>query len=144
MAEIGSEKKIRVLAAKPGLDCHDTGIIVICEALQQAGMETIYLGLWQTPESIVKAAIEEDVDVIAVSIMGGSPRYYLEEIMGLLKGNNAKNIPVVAGGYIPDEDMAALEEMGVTGLYGPGVSLKVIVDHIKEVAAERLKGMCKR
>lgn len=141
MVKGGSERKIKVLAAKPGLDCHDSGIVVICEALQQAGMEAVYLGLWQTPASIVKAATEEDVDVIAVSIMGGSPRFYLEEIMKVLMENNATSIPVVAGGYIPDEDVPPLEEIGVTGFYGPGVPLRVIVDHIRGVAMERLKGM---
>ena len=135
----GVGRKIKVVAAIPGLDTHERGIRFICQVLQQAGMETIYLGFWQTPEAIVKVAIQEDVDVIAISTLGASPVIPLTEIVRLLKENNRQDIRVVAGGIIPDEDKPALLEMGVTGLYGPGVSAKVIVEHIRGEAEKRRK-----
>jgi len=125
------EKKIRVLAAKPGLDGHDRGIKVVASALMDAGMEVVYTGLRQTPAQIVEAAIQEDVDVIALSILSGAHDYLFPKVMALLREKEADDILVLGGGIIPDEDIPALKAAGIAEIFGPGTTSKQIVDYIK-------------
>lgn len=129
---MGNEKKIRVLAAKPGLDGHDRGIKVISRALRDAGMEVIYTGLRQTPDQIVAAALQEDVDVIAMSVLSGAHNYLFPKVMELLKEQEADDILVIGGGVIPEEDIPALKEQGIAGIFGPGTYTQVIIDFIQE------------
>lgn len=132
-----SHRKIRVLVAKPGLDGHDRGAKVIARALRDAGMEVIYTGLRQTPEQIVNAAIEEDVDVLGISILSGAHNTLVPKILEGLRAQGADDITVVVGGIIPTEDAARLKEMGVAGVFGPGSSLKEIVEFIRSHARPR-------
>lgn len=127
-----SKKKIRVLAAKPGLDGHDRGIKVICYALRDAGMEVIYTGLRQTPEQIVHAAIQEGVDVIAMSVLSGAHEYLFPRVMDLLKDAGATDILVIGGGIIPEEDVPPLKAAGIKGIFGPGTLTSDIVQFIEE------------
>ena len=129
-----TKKRIRVLAAKPGLDGHDRGIKVVASALMEAGMEVIYTGLRQTPIQIVEAAIQEDVDVIALSILSGAHDYLFPRIMELLTEKSATDILVIGGGIIPDEDITPLKEAGVAEIFGPGTSTQEIVEYINEHA----------
>jgi methylmalonyl-CoA mutase C-terminal domain/subunit len=132
------ERKIRVLVAKPGLDGHDRGAKVVARALRDAGMEVIYTGLRQTPEMVVEAALQEDVDVIGLSILSGAHMALAPRIMSLMKENDMLDIPVFLGGIIPNDDIPALKEMGITGVFGPGTSTDVIVNNIREtVLGER-------
>ena len=124
---------IRVLVAKPGLDGHDRGAKVIAAALRDAGMEVIYTGLHQTPEMIVNAAIQEDVDVICVSILSGAHNRVFPEILSLLKAKNASDIPVIGGGIIPDEDAKELKKQGVKAIFTSGASLAEIVSLIQSL-----------
>lgn len=124
--------KIRVLAAKPGLDGHDRGIKVIAHALMDAGMEVIYTGLRQTPAQIVEAAIQEDVDVIALSSLSGAHDYLFPKVMGLLKEKGVNDILVLGGGIIPDEDIPALKACGVAEIFGPGTNTGAIAEFIKK------------
>src|SRR5512141_2584441 len=117
-----SERKIRVLIAKPGLDGHDRGAKVIARALRDAGMEVIYTGLRQTPEMIVESALQEDVDVIGLSILSGAHLDLVPRVMKLVQQNQMADVLVVVGGIVPDQDMAALKEMGVAATFGPGTS----------------------
>jgi methylmalonyl-CoA mutase C-terminal domain/subunit len=126
------KKRIRVLAAKPGLDGHDRGIKVVASALMDAGMEVIYTGLRQTPVQIVEAAIQEDVDVIALSILSGAHDYLFPRIMDLLREKNASDILVIGGGIIPDEDITPLKEAGIAEIFGPGTNTQEIVQYINE------------
>jgi len=126
------EKKIRVLIAKPGLDGHDRGAKVICRALRDAGMEVIYTGLRRTPEEIVNAAIQEDVDVIGLSILSGAHNILFPRIIDLLKEKGAADIPVIAGGIIPDKDIPFLKQIGIKEIFLPGSSTTDIVHWIKE------------
>ena len=126
------EKKIRVLIAKPGLDGHDRGAKVICRALRDAGMEVIYTGLRRTPEEIVNAAIQEDVDVIGLSILSGAHNILFPRIIDLLKEKGAADIPVIAGGIIPDKDIPFLKQIGIKEVFLPGSSTTDIVHWIKE------------
>ncbi len=128
------EKKIRILVAKPGIDIHDRAALVLSQAFRDAGMEAIYTGLYQSPEMIVSAAIQEDVDGIAVSLLDGQPLYIFAEIMKELKKREGESIFVVGGGCIEDRFKPQLERMGISGLYGPGTPLKVIVDHVIDMA----------
>ena len=130
-----TKKKIRVLAAKPGLDGHDRGIKVICYALRDAGMEVIYTGLRQTPEQIVQAAIQEGVDVIAMSVLSGAHDYLFPRVMELLKDAGAGDILVVGGGIIPAEDIPPLKEAGIKAIFGPGTSSHDIIQFIEENVA---------
>jgi methylmalonyl-CoA mutase C-terminal domain/subunit len=130
-----SEKKIRVLAAKPGLDGHDRGVKVICRALRDAGMEVIYTGLRQTPQQIVKTAVEEDVDVIALSILSGAHNELLPKVAGLLKEQQAEQISLLAGGIIPDSDIPYLKKKGIKEVFGPGTSMNTVIDYIKNYCA---------
>ncbi|MBN1830895.1 MAG: cobalamin B12-binding domain-containing protein [Deltaproteobacteria bacterium] len=125
-------RKIRVLAAKPGLDGHDRGVKVIARALMDAGMEVIYTGLRQTPQQIVEAAIQEDVDVIAMSVLSGAHDYLFPEVMNLLKEKEIDDILVIGGGIIPDEDVPALKDSGISEIFGPGTLTEDIVNYIKQ------------
>jgi methylmalonyl-CoA mutase C-terminal domain/subunit len=127
-----TEKKIRVLAAKPGLDGHDRGIKVICYALRDAGMEVIYTGLRQTPEQIVQAAIQEDVDVIAMSVLSGAHDYLFPRVMELLKEAGARDVLVIGGGIIPEEDIPGLKEAGIRAIFGPGTPTSETVRFIQD------------
>ncbi len=126
------DKKIRVLVAKPGLDGHDRGAKVVARALRDAGMEVIYTGLRQTPEMIAEAALQEDVDVVGLSILSGAHMALAPRIMELLKANGQDHVMVFIGGIIPDEDIPRLKELGVSGVYGPGASTETIVKDITE------------
>ena len=123
---------IRVLVAKPGLDGHDRGAKVIARALRDAGMEVIYIGLRQTPEMIVNAAVQEDVDCVGLSILSGAHNAIVPRITALLKEKNAGDILVVLGGTIPEQDIAGLKEQGVSAIFGPGTSLDSVVRFIRE------------
>lgn len=126
------KRKIRVLAAKPGLDGHDRGIKVIASALMDAGMEVVYTGLRQTPEQIVEAAIQEDVDVIGMSILSGAHDYLFPKVMKLLHEKGVEDILVLGGGIIPDEDIPALKEAGIAEIFGPGTTTEDIIRYIKD------------
>jgi len=137
MADI---RPIRVLVAKPGLDGHDRGAKVIARALRDGGMEVIYTGIRQTPEMIVEAAIQEDVDAILMSILSGAHMTLFPRIMDLLKQNGVDDILVAAGGILPDEDLPAIKEMGIKGCFGPGTSTTEIIEFVKaNVNRDRLK-----
>jgi methylmalonyl-CoA mutase C-terminal domain/subunit len=124
------QKKIRVLIAKPGLDSHDRGAKVVARALRDAGMEVIYTGLRQTPEQIVETALQEDVDVIGLSILSGAHTTLFPKIMELLKQKNLENVLVFAGGIIPDEDIPEMKKLGIKEIFGPGTPTEVIVDFV--------------
>ena len=126
------ECKIRVLVAKPGLDGHDRGAKVIARALRDAGMEVIYTGLRQTPEMIVEAALQEDVDLIGLSILSGAHMAVTPRIMSLLNENDMGDVPVFLGGIIPSDDVDVLKDMGVAAVFGPGTSTEEIVTCIRE------------
>ncbi len=127
-------KKIRILAAKPGLDGHDRGIKVVALALMNAGMEVVYTGLRQTPTQIVEAAVQEDVDVIAMSILSGAHDYLFPKVMELLKEKGVNDMLVLGGGIIPDEDIPALKEAGITEVFGPGTTTTDIISYIEHHA----------
>lgn len=127
-----SEKRIRVLVAKPGLDGHDRGAKVIAQALRDGGMEVVYTGLRQTPEQIVSAALQEDVDVVGMSILSGAHATLFPEVVNLLREKGAGDILVVGGGIIPDEDIPALKKAGVAEIFGPGTPLENVVKYIKQ------------
>ena len=127
-----TEKKIRVLVAKPGLDGHDRGAKVVARALRDAGMEVIYTGLRQTPEMIAEAALQEDVDVVGLSILSGAHMALAPRVLELLKANGQDHVKVFLGGIVPDEDVPALKQMGVTGIYGPGASTEDISREVRE------------
>ncbi len=128
---------IRVLIAKPGLDGHDRGAKVVARALRDAGMEVIYAGLRQTPEEIVRAALEEDVDIIGLSILSGAHMALFPRVLALLKRQKAGNVPVFAGGIIPDEDARRLKRAGIRAIFGPGTSLDEIVSTAQRIARRR-------
>ena len=130
-------RHIRVLVAKPGLDGHDRGAKVVARALRDAGMEVIYTGLRQTPEMIAEAALQEDVDVVGLSILSGAHMALAPRILELLKANGQGHVKVFLGGIIPDEDLPRLKEMGVTGVYGPGTSTDDIVNDVRSAIAEK-------
>ena len=129
--------RIRVLVAKPGLDGHDRGAKVVASALRDAGMEVIYTGLHQTPEMIVNAAVQEDVDVVALSILSGAHMTMFPRVLKLLKEAGADDIIVTGGGVIPAEDMEELAKMGVARLFGPGSDTREIAAYIRDVVAEK-------
>jgi methylmalonyl-CoA mutase, C-terminal domain len=125
------ERRIRVLVAKPGLDGHDRGAKVIARALRDSGMEVIYTGLRQTPEQIVQAALQEDVDAIGLSILSGAHMHLFPRIMSLLHENGMNNVLIFAGGIIPERDTPILKEIGIAAIFPPGSSLQEIVDFVK-------------
>jgi len=128
------ERKIRVLVAKPGLDGHDRGAKVVARTLRDAGMEVIYTGLQQTPEMVVEAALQEDVDVIGLSILSGAHMTLLPRICELLRQRGGEDILVVAGGIIPDEDVGSLKEAGLAAIYGPGTPSSEYIAFIRQNA----------
>jgi methylmalonyl-CoA mutase, C-terminal domain len=132
-----ADRKIRVLVAKPGLDGHDRGAKVMASAMRDAGFEVIYTGLHQTPEMIVNAAVQEDVDVVALSILSGAHMTLFPKVLELLRAEGADHVLLTGGGIIPDEDMAALAEMGVGRLFGPGTATTEPIAYIREWFAER-------
>ncbi len=125
------ERKIRVIVAKPGLDGHDRGAKVIARALRDAGMEVIYTGLRQTPEQIVQAALQEDADVIGMSILSGAHNHLFPRVVELLKEKGADDILVFGGGVIPEEDIPFLKSKGIAEVFGPGTPTSVTVEYIK-------------
>jgi len=125
------ERKIRVIVAKPGLDGHDRGAKVIARALRDAGMEVIYTGLRQTPEQIVQAALQEDADVVALSILSGAHNHLFPRVVELLREKGADDILVFGGGVIPEEDIPFLKSKGIAEVFGPGTPTSVTVDFIK-------------
>ncbi len=129
-----SEKRIRVLIAKPGLDGHDRGAKVVARALRDAGMEVIYAGLRQTPEMVVDAAVQEDVDVIGLSIHSGAHNYILGRVVELLKEQDAEGIVLIVGGIIPERDVERLRELGIDAIFPPGTTTTEIIDFIRERA----------
>ncbi|WP_339062555.1 cobalamin B12-binding domain-containing protein [Tepidibacillus marianensis] len=130
-------KTIRVLIAKPGLDGHDRGALVIAQGLRDEGMEVIYSGLRQTPEQIVATAIQEDVDCIGLSILSGAHNELFPELMRLLKNNQAEDILVIGGGVIPDEDISFLKEQGIAEIFTPGSSMKTIAEFITKTIEKK-------
>ena len=134
---MGEEKRIRVLVAKPGLDGHDRGAKVLALGLRDEGMETIYTGLRQTPEKIVQAAVQEDVDVVGLSCLSGAHKYLFPRVVELLKEKRMEDVLVIGGGIIPEEDIPFLKEKGVTEIFGPGTLIREIADYIRQNAKPR-------
>jgi len=124
-------RKIRILVAKPGLDGHDRGARIIARAFRDAGFEVVYTGLHQTPEQIVSAAIQEDVDLIGMSSLAGAHLYLFQKVIDLLKAQDADDIMVIGGGIIPEEDIGKLKAVGVREIFSPGTSLETIVDWVR-------------
>jgi len=129
---MAKQRRIRVLIAKPGLDGHDRGAKVIVRALRDAGMEAIYTGLRQTPEQIVQAALQEDVDAIGVSILSGAHNYVMPKLVELVKQNKMEDVLIFMGGIVPDQDLPRLKDLGVKGIFLPGSSLEEIVRFVQE------------
>jgi len=132
------KQRIRVVVAKPGLDGHDRGAKVIARALRDAGMEVIYTGLRQTPEQIVTAALQEDADVIGLSILSGAHMHICPRVMELLKERGVNDVTVVVGGIIPDADVPRLTELGIAGVFQPGTPMQHIVDVITQRVAAKV------
>jgi methylmalonyl-CoA mutase C-terminal domain/subunit len=132
-----TEKKIRVVVAKPGLDGHDRGAKIIARALRDAGMEVIYTGLHQTPEQIVETVIQEDADAVGLSILSGAHMTLVPRILELLRSEQAEDVVVTVGGTIPADDIPELEKLGVRGVFTPGASTQQIVDFIREETAPK-------
>jgi methylmalonyl-CoA mutase C-terminal domain/subunit len=127
-----SQTKIRVLIAKAGLDGHDRGAKVVARALRDAGMEVIYTGLRQTPEMITEAALQEDVQVVGLSILSGAHMTLVPKVLKMLQKQGLKDVKLFLGGIIPDEDKSKLTKLGVTGIYGPGTSTQLIIEDIRK------------
>ena len=137
-----SERPIRVLIAKPGLDGHDRGAKVIARALRDAGMEVIYTGLRQTSEMIVNAAIQEDVDAVGLSVLSGAHMHYFREISAALKQRNASDILLFGGGIVPDQDLGELDELGVGKIFTPGSNTLDVVEYVRhEIASRRAQAV---
>ncbi|MBM4332554.1 MAG: cobalamin B12-binding domain-containing protein [Deltaproteobacteria bacterium] len=132
------ERKVRILIAKPGLDGHDRGAKVVARALRDGGFEVVYTGLHQTPEQIVSAAIQEDVDAIGMSILSGAHKYLFTRVIELLKENKADDIKVFGGGIIPDEDLPKLKEQGVQAIFTPGTSTGDIINWVKQAITSKM------
>jgi len=134
-------RTLRVLIAKPGLDGHDRGAKIVARALRDAGMEVIYTGLRQTPEMIAEAALQEDVDVVGLSILSGAHMTLLPRVLELLRQQGQQDVQVMVGGIIPDEDIPRLKEMGVAAIFGPGTNTQIIVQaFIEAVGAGLARG----
>jgi methylmalonyl-CoA mutase C-terminal domain/subunit len=134
---MADEERIRVLVAKPGLDGHDRGAKVVARALRDSGMEVIYTGLRQTPDMIAQSALQEDVDVVGVSILSGAHLELFPLILEKLREKGLGNTMVLAGGIIPEEDHPAMREMGIEGVFGPGTSTSDIADFIRKAVSEK-------
>lgn len=132
-----SGRKIRVLIAKPGLDSHDRGAKVVARALRDAGMEVIYTGLRQTPEQIVEAALQEDVDVIGLSILSGAHKALFPRIMDLIRKQKLTDVMVFAGGIIPEEDFSEMKKLGVKEIFGPGTTTETIIQYVLKNVQDR-------
>ena len=128
-----AERAIRILIAKPGLDGHDRGAKVIARALRDAGMEVIYTGLRQTPEMIAEAALQEDVDVVGLSILSGAHMALVPRIREILDQHDMRDVPLIIGGIIPDDDRPELEKIGVSGIFGPGTNTEEIAAYIRDL-----------
>lgn len=126
------ERKLRILVAKPGLDGHDRGAKIIARALRDAGFEVIYTGLHQTPEMIVTAALQEDVDVVSLSILSGAHNYLFPEVIKQLRGQGLSDVTVIGGGTIPDEDISGLKKAGVKAIFTPGTDTRDVVEWINK------------
>ena len=131
------ERKIRVLIAKPGLDSHDRGAKIVARALRDAGMEVIYTGLRQTPEQIVETALQEDVDVIGLSILSGAHTTLFPRIMKLITDKGLSDVMVFAGGIIPEEDVSEMKKLGVKEIFGPGTPTETLVKFVRENVPKR-------
>src|SRR5260370_14773271 len=131
------DKRIRVLVAKPGLDGDDRGALILCRALRDAGMEVIYTGFLATPEQVSQMAIDEDVDVVAMSLLNGAHMTAFPKVAKLIREKGGDDILLVGGGIIPDDDKPRLEKLGITGNYGPGTTLKTIIEHVERIVRER-------
>lgn len=129
--------RIRILVAKPGLDGHDRGALILCRAFRDAGMEVIYTGFLATPEQVAQMAIDEDVDVVAMSLLNGAHMTAFPKVAKLIREKGGDDVLLVGGGIIPDDDKPRLEKLGITGNYGPGTPLKTIIDHVEKVVMER-------
>ena len=134
---LGQNMRIRVLVAKPGLDGHDRGALILCRALRDAGMEVIYTGFLATPEQVSQMAIDEDVDVVAMSLLNGAHMTAFPKVAKLVREKGGDDILLVGGGIIPDDDKPRLEKLGITGNYGPGTPLKTIIEHVERIVRER-------
>jgi len=132
-----NSKTIRIVIGKVGCDIHERGALILARAFRDAGMEVIYLGRYQTAEAVAKAAVDEDADVIALSDHTGSMRYIADEIVKALAKFGGTDIPVVAGGLIAKKDLPYLEKLGITGNYGPGTPLEVVIDHIRKTVEKK-------
>jgi methylmalonyl-CoA mutase C-terminal domain/subunit len=130
-------RKIRVLIAKPGLDSHDRGAKVVARALRDAGMEVIYTGLRQTPEQIAETALQEDVDVVGLSILSGAHKTLFPRIMNLLKQKGLTDVMVFAGGIIPEEDAVEMKKLGIKEIFGPGTTMEAIIRYVLDNVPER-------
>ena len=129
---MNQDKRIRVLVAKPGLDGHDRGAKVIARALRDSGMEVIYTGIRQTPEQIVDAALQEDVDALLLSILSGAHGFLFPRIMELLKEKGLDDILVLGGGIIPEDDIPVLKKLGISEIFGPGMSSQTLIEYIRK------------
>ncbi len=132
-----TDRKIRVLVAKPGLDGHDRGAKVVARALRDAGMEVIYTGLRQTPEMVAEAALQEDVDAVGISILSGAHLVLVPRIVELVRNNGQNDVVFFVGGIIPEEDVPMLIESGVKAVYGPGTATTKIIEDIRQFVAKR-------
>ena len=137
MSAAGSNRKIRVVVAKPGLDGHDRGAKIIARALRDAGMEVIYTGLHQTPEQIVETVLQEDADAVGLSILSGAHMTLVPRIAALLKGEGAEDVVLVVGGTIPSEDIPELKQLGVAEVFTPGASTDEIVDFVRDAVGAK-------
>ena len=135
-----SERKIRVLVGKPGLDGHDRGAKVVARALRDAGMEVIYTGIRQTPEQIASVAMQEDVDCVGLSILSGAHNHLFPKIRELLDRQGMEDVPLFGGGIVPDEDIPVLKEKGVDEIFTPGAKMETIVAYVRKTAAGRRRG----
>jgi methylmalonyl-CoA mutase C-terminal domain/subunit len=133
------KKPIKILVAKPGLDGHDRGAKIVANALRDAGMEVIYTGLHQTPEMIVEAAIQEDVDLVSLSILSGAHMTLFKRVREMMDDRGLKEVRLMGGGIIPDEDVEKLKALGVDQVFGPGTDTREIVDYVRELFKEKTK-----
>jgi methylmalonyl-CoA mutase C-terminal domain/subunit len=133
------DKPVKVLLAKPGIDGHDRGMFVLARAFRDAGMDVLYAGLLPTPQEVVDTAVNEDVDVIALSLLNGAHLTAFKKVSDLLRKKGIDDIAIVGGGTIPDTDKPKLEKLGISGNYGPGTPLSVIIDHVTKRATESRK-----